>query len=98
MLFNILQQVSGLISVYIKKDNNAVFLVKDNGCGIPAEILSKVFEPFYRNRDIVKSGAGLGLAIRDEIAQRLGGKIQLVNRLMNKQEIKQENLPYSLLG
>ena len=63
-----------------KQDNNAVFQVEDNGCGIPEEMLTKVFEPFYRNRDIVKSGTGLGLAISYEIAQRLGGKIQLENR------------------
>ncbi|MCU7950116.1 MAG: sensor histidine kinase, partial [gamma proteobacterium symbiont of Bathyaustriella thionipta] len=63
-----------------KQDNTAVFQVEDNGCGIPEKMLTKVFEPFYRNRDIVKSGTGLGLAICYEIAQRLGGKIQLENR------------------
>jgi two-component system OmpR family sensor kinase len=58
----------------------AVLLVEDNGCGIPAEELAQVFEPFYRVGNSHEPGNGLGLAISQGIAQRLGGIIQLSNR------------------
>ncbi len=40
--------------------------MKDNGCGIPAEELSKISEAFYmvdKARSRGKGGAGLGLAV-----------------------------------
>lgn len=40
--------------------------VKDNGSGVPEEVISKIFEPFFRpeeSRDRDSGGVGLGLAI-----------------------------------
>jgi signal transduction histidine kinase len=55
----------------------------DDGSGIPAEELEKVFEPFYRvessrNRDT--GGSGLGLSIARDVAQAHGGSVVLRNR------------------
>jgi signal transduction histidine kinase len=55
-------------------------IVSDTGPGIPAESLSKVFEPFFRvNRDEHPGvdGSGLGLAICREMVVQLGGQITI---------------------
>lgn len=58
----------------------AVFCVEDTGNGIADEDLTQVFQPFYRSQGNTQPGNGLGLAISQEIAQRLGGEISLRNR------------------
>ena len=62
------------------EQTNAVILIEDTGCGIPAQELSQVFEPFYRVGVNSEPGNGLGLAISQEIACQLGGCITLHNR------------------
>ena len=57
--------------------------VRDDGPGIPAAELERVFEPFYRlessrNRDT--GGTGLGLGIARDLAQAHGGALVLANR------------------
>jgi signal transduction histidine kinase len=59
-----------------------VIRVRDQGPGIPAAELERVFEPFYRvessrNRD--SGGSGLGLSIARDIAQSHGGWLTLAN-------------------
>jgi signal transduction histidine kinase len=52
--------------------------VEDCGCGIPAEDLPRVFEPFYRAesaRRLGRAGVGLGLAVARRIAATHGGTI-----------------------
>ncbi len=56
----------------------AALAVEDHGCGIPAEDLPRVFEPFYRAeaaRRLGHSGVGLGLAVARRIAKAQGGTI-----------------------
>jgi nitrogen-specific signal transduction histidine kinase/CheY-like chemotaxis protein len=50
--------------------------VSDNGCGIPQEIQSRVFDPFFTTRS---AGHGLGLAVVQGIVRDLGGTIQLTS-------------------
>ncbi|MEP7008962.1 MAG: ATP-binding protein [Acidobacteriota bacterium] len=51
--------------------------VSDNGIGIPADELPKIFDLFYSTR---KGGTGLGLAIVDRIAKAHGGSVRIDSR------------------
>jgi PAS domain S-box-containing protein len=56
------------------------FSVSDNGPGIAAEDIDKIFDRFYRGQaghDSNVSGTGLGLPIAHEIISRHGGKIEV---------------------
>jgi len=52
------------------------FTVRDNGPGVEADYLEKIFLPFERLRKTAQSGAGMGLAICREIVERHGGTIR----------------------
>ena len=55
--------------------------VSDRGPGIPPEEREHIFERFHRGRAAgPESGFGLGLAIGRELAQRMGGDLQLADR------------------
>jgi signal transduction histidine kinase len=57
--------------------------VLDEGPGIPAAEMDKVFEPFYRvesSRNRATGGTGLGLSIAKGIAEDHGGSLELGNR------------------
>jgi signal transduction histidine kinase len=57
--------------------------VLDEGPGIPAAEMDKVFEPFYRvesSRNRATGGTGLGLSIAKGIAEDHGGSLDLSNR------------------
>jgi signal transduction histidine kinase len=47
---------------------------RDNGTGIPADLLDDIFQPFVRG-DPAMSGSGLGLATCRRTIERLGGRI-----------------------
>ena len=55
-----------------------VVTVRDNGGGIPPDVLSHIFEPFYTTKEVGK-GTGLGLAIAYGIVQEHGGHIMAAN-------------------
>jgi signal transduction histidine kinase len=44
----------------------AVIVVRDNGCGVPAENLSKIYDPFFTTKEVGR-GTGQGLAISHSI-------------------------------
>ena len=57
-------------------DDQVVVEIADNGSGIPPEVQSHIFEPFYTTKG-VGSGTGLGLVISNRIvANRHGGEIE----------------------
>jgi signal transduction histidine kinase len=48
--------------------------VADNGPGIPAEILDRVFDPFFSTKE-TGQGTGLGLAVSARLIEGMGGTI-----------------------
>ncbi len=56
-------------------------VVRDNGCGIPADKLPKIFEPFYTTKSgpdaSGKGGTGLGLAMCRDIIEAHNGRIRV---------------------
>ncbi|MFL6574978.1 MAG: ATP-binding protein, partial [Povalibacter sp.] len=82
LLHNAVKYGSNVL-VHLSDDHELVISIRDDGPGIPAEELERVFEPFYRvessrNRDT--GGTGLGLSIARDIVQAHGGSIALKNR------------------
>jgi two-component system, NtrC family, sensor kinase len=49
--------------------------IKDNGQGIPPDILPRIWDPFFTTKD-VGEGTGLGLSIVHELVERHGGTIE----------------------
>lgn len=57
-------------------ETHLVFEVRDNGPGIPAEVLAKLGTPFYTTRE---AGTGLGIAQCKRLAGRLGGDLKIAS-------------------
>ncbi len=72
------------VTVSITEHNGTVRIqVVDQGIGIPAESLSRIFERFYRvdpARSRETGGSGLGLAITKHCVQSCGGTISVWSR------------------
>ena len=51
--------------------------VADSGPGIPAEVLPRLFEPFFSTRE---GGLGLGLSLCETLASGMGGSLSAANR------------------
>jgi two-component system OmpR family sensor kinase len=58
----------------------ATLTVADDGPGIPEDAQRQIFERFYRLDGTRASGSGLGLAIARELAELMGGRIELDSR------------------
>jgi signal transduction histidine kinase len=92
----------GTARITIEDDDASLRIaVRDEGPGIPAADLERVFEPFYRleqSRNRESGGTGLGLAIARNIARWHGGDIHLRNAPQGKGLIAQLVLPRSPHG
>jgi|GEM_PF-3497282 len=65
---------SGEVKIEILENGECVTLdYRDNGEGIPAENVSRVFEPYFSTRE---NGTGLGLFICREFMREMGGEIE----------------------
>ena len=67
---------TGRIRVSTALDGDAVLIrIRDNGCGVPAENLSKLYDPFFTTKEVGR-GTGQGLAITHSIlVDKHGGDI-----------------------
>jgi two-component system, sensor histidine kinase PhcS len=57
-------------------DGRSILSIRDNGTGIDAKHLDKIFDPFYTTKD-VGEGMGLGLSICYSMLQEYGGNISV---------------------
>lgn len=60
------------------ESNTAALEVRDDGTGIPDELLPHMFEPFFTTKG--SKGVGLGLAISRNIVDRHNGKIEVQSK------------------
>ena len=71
----------GSIRLSVEHDGGeAVFRVRDNGIGIPGEMLSKIFELFTqveRSLDRSRGGLGVGLTLARRLIEMHGGRIEV---------------------
>ncbi len=63
----------------VKDEKYVEIKVRDAGCGIPRENLTKIFEPFYTTNE--KKGTGLGLAVVWGIIDKHAGRIHVESEL-----------------
>ncbi|MCU0227868.1 MAG: ATP-binding protein [Bryobacterales bacterium] len=71
----------GCLRVETTFDADQVFVrVTDTGLGIPPEIASRIFDPFYTTK-VPGKGTGLGLSISYGIIREHGGIIEVASRL-----------------
>ena len=69
-------KLAGRLSIRSHIDGECLKLTfEDNGCGIAAEDLGRIFEPFYTTKDM-GDGTGLGLSISFGIVQKHGGRLE----------------------
>jgi two-component system, NtrC family, nitrogen regulation sensor histidine kinase NtrY len=75
LLENARQAGATAVEVQVVRSGEHVRLsVRDNGAGIPADVLFKVFEPHFSTRT---SGSGLGLAISRRLVDGWGGSLTI---------------------
>jgi PAS domain S-box-containing protein len=69
------EEKTGELNISINsKDNKHILNIKDNGCGISEENLSRLFEPYFTTK---RNGIGLGLASSLNILQSHKAKIDV---------------------
>jgi len=87
LLQNAMQHNGRGVEVFLSlqsKEGYALLRVADNGAGIPAEALPRLFDRFYRvdkSRSSATGGSGLGLAICKALVEAHGGSIRVESRL-----------------
>ena len=68
----------GRLSVSTRCNQEEIIIeISDSGCGIPSELVEKVFEPYFTTK---QDGTGLGLAMSTKIVQDHHGRMTLESR------------------
>ncbi len=62
------------------EDDYICISVTDTGCGMPADVLARIFDPFYTTK-AAGSGTGLGLAVAQSIVENHGGYITATSEI-----------------
>jgi signal transduction histidine kinase len=67
---------NGTLTIRIhRQDDHVIIEIEDTGCGIPADILAQVFEPFVTHGKA--KGTGLGMAIAKSVVEAHEGTIEI---------------------
>lgn len=59
-----------------EKSEKVTLIVKDPGCGIPQQNMSRIFEPFFTSKE---EAPGMGLTLAQSIIKNHGGEISVIN-------------------
>lgn len=90
LIFNAIKFTEdGEVCVYVEYDSanepgRINFKVNDTGLGIAPDKIASIFQPFQQIEDMVsrkEQGAGLGLAICNELIRLMGGEINLSSKV-----------------
>ena len=71
---------SKIVVEAVQRNQQCVINISDNGTGFPDEVLSKLFNKFYRIPGTKTGGTGLGLSISKGFIEAHGGTITAMNR------------------
>ena len=61
-----------------RKEDHVEVRIRDNGSGMPPEIIEQIFNPFFTTKP-TGQGTGLGLSICNDIVREHGGTIEVVS-------------------
>src|SRR5690349_7762525 len=73
----------------VATEPDGVVRVKDNGSGIPADVLPHIFDPFFTTKED-QNRTGLGLAVAYSIVEQHGGEITVQSEVGKGTEFKVE--------
>ena len=91
VLLNLINNSADALKHHVNKEERFIFLkvyrsetevlisFQDNGLGIPNNIISKIFEPYFTTKH-KSQGTGLGLYMTHQIVERMDGKISVKNK------------------
>jgi two-component system NtrC family sensor kinase len=71
-----IEEKGEIVITTINQGNSLLISIKDDGKGIPKEIINKIFDPFFTTKKI-GDGTGLGLSISHGIIKNHGGTISV---------------------
>lgn len=83
LLLNAAQAIDeeGVISIVTEAiDDEIVIQITDDGCGIPAEAMDRIFDPFFTSKEL-GMGTGLGLSISHGIVKKHHGSIEVMSEV-----------------
>jgi signal transduction histidine kinase len=79
-------ETAGTISISTQQDGEWISVrVRDDSCGIPADVRAKIFDPFFTTKE-PGVGTGLGLSLSYGLISKLGGTIECQNTAENGTE------------
>ncbi len=88
LLLNAIQSMEngGKLHVLAERSGDGVeIVVTDSGCGISAENLDRVFDPYFTTKP---EGTGLGLAMSAKIVEEHGGTIKIISGIGKGSSVK----------
>lgn len=97
ILSNAAQAIDEVGNIWINthdKKEHLIIEIKDDGKGMSAEVLNKIFDPFYTTKD-VGEGTGLGLSISYSIIQNHNGTLTAKSKV-NKGTTFSIKIPYNV--
>ena len=65
-----------LLLITHRGEDHAEIRIRDNGNGIPPDVIEKIFNPFFTTKP-TNQGTGLGLAMSSDIVRKHGGAIRV---------------------
>lgn len=84
-----------IIDVTCQKEHTKL-TIQDNAGGIPEDIISRIFEPYFTTKD-QKQGTGIGLYIAQEIiSKHMNGKLEVQNETFTYEELTGKGAKFTI--